>query len=188
MQFNRLKFERVGPFQVTRQVTLVDYEVNTPGKRQEKKIYHINLLKKWNPAPVNSALAFLTTVDPEQSEEDNETDLDLFEWTSEEKVEMIDGVEMPDLILTQKQELAEVMKSYPSVFNVNPGRTTASERYIHVAELAPIRQSYVLGTPSLLSLSLVRSYLSISDNVAQVVGSTPAKLTISQLTQLAEFT
>ena len=32
------------------------------------------------------------------------------------------------------------MKDYPSVFNVNPGRTTASERYIHVAESAHIRQ------------------------------------------------
>ena len=53
---------------------------------------------------------------------------------------MIDGVEMPDLILTQKQDLVKVMKSYPSDFNINPGRTTACEHYIHVAESAPIRQ------------------------------------------------
>ena len=46
MQFNKLKLEWAGPFQVTRQVTPVDYEVETPGRRQEKKVYHINLLKK----------------------------------------------------------------------------------------------------------------------------------------------
>lgn len=106
MQSNKLKLECVGPYQVTRQVTPVDYEVETPGRRQEKKIYHINLLKKWNPALVNSALALLATIDPEQSN-DSESDLDLFEWTSEETVETIDGVEMPDLTPTQKQELAE---------------------------------------------------------------------------------
>lgn len=102
-------------------------------------IYHINLLKNWNPAPVNSALSLLAIIHPEQSEEDSESELDLFEWTSEEKVETIDGVEIPDLTLTRKQELEEVMKSYPSIFNVNP-RTIASEHYIHVAESAPICQ------------------------------------------------
>jgi len=25
----------------------VDYEVETPGRRQKRKIYHVNLMKKW---------------------------------------------------------------------------------------------------------------------------------------------
>lgn len=140
MQSNKLKLEWVGPFQVTRQVTPVDYEVKTPGKHQEKKVYHINLLKKWNPASEHSVSALLATIDPEQSEEDSEFDLDLFEWTSEGTMETIDGLEMPDLTPTQKQELTEVVKSYQSVFNANPGRTSVSEHYIHVAEPTPIRQ------------------------------------------------
>ena len=44
---------------------------------------------------------------------------------------------MPDPTPTQKQKLAEVMKAYPSIFNANPGKTTVSERYIHVADSAP---------------------------------------------------
>ena len=138
-QSNRLKLEWVGPFEVTQQVTPVDYEVETSGKRQEK-VYHINLLKKWNPAPERSASALLATIDPEQSEEDSEFDLDLFEWTSEETMETIDSVEMPDLTPTQKQVLAEVVKSFQDVFNANPGRTSVSEHHIHVAEMTPIRQ------------------------------------------------
>ena len=136
-QSNMLKLEWVGPFQVTQQVTPVDYEVETSGKRQEKVVYHINLLKKWNPAPERSASALLATIDPEQSEEDSEFDLDLFEWTSEETMETIDSVEMPDLTPTQKQVLAEVVKSFQDVFNANPGRTSVSEHHIHVAEMTP---------------------------------------------------
>ena len=37
-----LKLEWVGPYKVTRRVTMVDYEVVI-------HVYHINLMKKWNP-------------------------------------------------------------------------------------------------------------------------------------------
>ena len=30
-----------------RRVSEVDYEVQTPGRRREKKVYHVNSLKKW---------------------------------------------------------------------------------------------------------------------------------------------
>ena len=44
---NKLKLEWAGPYQVSRGLNDVDYEVETPGRRREKKIVHINLLKKW---------------------------------------------------------------------------------------------------------------------------------------------
>ena len=42
---NRLKLQWTGPFKVTRKVGVVDYEIEMPGRRQEKKIYHVNLIK-----------------------------------------------------------------------------------------------------------------------------------------------
>ena len=42
---NPLKLELVGPFTTTKKVTPVDYQVKIPGRRQEEKVYHINLLK-----------------------------------------------------------------------------------------------------------------------------------------------
>ena len=42
----KLKLEWEGPYRITRKVSSVDYEVETPGKRKE--VYHVNLLKKWN--------------------------------------------------------------------------------------------------------------------------------------------
>jgi hypothetical protein len=53
---SKLQLEWAGPYKVTRQVTPVDYEVETPGRCKEKKIYHVNLLKKWHFPPNHSAL------------------------------------------------------------------------------------------------------------------------------------
>lgn len=36
-----------GPYMVNRRVGEVDYEIFTPDKRKEAKIYHVNLLKPW---------------------------------------------------------------------------------------------------------------------------------------------
>ena len=31
-----------------KKVGVVDYEIEMPGRRQERKIYHVNLMKKWH--------------------------------------------------------------------------------------------------------------------------------------------
>jgi len=43
---NRLKLQWTGPCKVTKKLGNVDYEVETPGRRQERKVYHVNLMKK----------------------------------------------------------------------------------------------------------------------------------------------
>ena len=43
----KLQLQWTGPYQIVRKVTPVDVEVEMPGRRQERKIYHANLLKKW---------------------------------------------------------------------------------------------------------------------------------------------
>lgn len=44
---SKLQLKWNGPYKVMRRVSEVDYEVQTPGRRREKKVYHVNLLKKW---------------------------------------------------------------------------------------------------------------------------------------------
>ena len=51
---NRLKLQWTGPYKVTRKVGVVDYEIEMPGRRQEKKIYHVSLMKKWHVTPSQS--------------------------------------------------------------------------------------------------------------------------------------
>ena len=45
---NKLKLQWTGPYKIIRKVGTVNYEIETPGRRQEKKIYHVNLPKKWH--------------------------------------------------------------------------------------------------------------------------------------------
>ena len=44
---NRLKLWWTGPYNELRKVSTVDYEVKMPGRGHEKKVYHVNLIKKW---------------------------------------------------------------------------------------------------------------------------------------------
>ena len=45
MKQNKLKLQWSGPYQITRKVTPVNYKA---GQGQEKKVYHVNCLKKWH--------------------------------------------------------------------------------------------------------------------------------------------
>lgn len=65
---NSLKLEWVGPYTILRKVTSVDYEIEMAGRWKEKRVYHINLLKRWYPAT-----AMLTLGDGEVGD-DEETD------------------------------------------------------------------------------------------------------------------
>ena len=39
------KLHWTGPYKVTSKVGMIDYEIEMPGRRQERKIYHVNLMK-----------------------------------------------------------------------------------------------------------------------------------------------
>ena len=45
---SNLKLEWEGPYRIMSKVSSVHYAVETPGRKKEKKVYHVNLLKKWN--------------------------------------------------------------------------------------------------------------------------------------------
>ena len=63
---SKLQLEWNGPYKVTRRVSEVDYEVQTQGRRREKKVYHVNLLKKWQKP---QTVEVLTALDHGQQEE-----------------------------------------------------------------------------------------------------------------------
>ena len=44
---NKLLAKWQGPYKVVRRMEKVNYEVDIPGARSRKKVYHISLLKKW---------------------------------------------------------------------------------------------------------------------------------------------
>ena len=48
--FNPLKIiiSHSMPYKIIKKVGAVDYEIEMPGRRQERKIYQVNLMKKWH--------------------------------------------------------------------------------------------------------------------------------------------
>ena len=140
---NRLKLEWVGPYTVTRKLTSVDYEVETPGRRSERKIYHVNLLKKWYLCVTTACLALLGT----DSETEREIEIpvtgmrleDNLYSTGESSAVNLDDV-TSNLTVQQQQQLQELMGEFSAIFRETPGRTTVTEHEIHVGDAAPIRQ------------------------------------------------
>ena len=139
MQVNKLKLAWNGPYQILRQVTPVDYEVSTPGRRQEKKIYHINLLKLWR-QPSTPAVPNLLAVIEEMPEDEQ----DLGPWYPDGESEDAEfdesKIQTPGLTAEEREQLMEVVREFASVFSEVPGRTSAAEHVILVGDGVPIRQ------------------------------------------------
>ena len=146
---NRLKLEWVGPYKVTREVTPVDFEVETPGRRSERKIYHINLLKKWYASPLDTCeacLALIAADDTDDQEEEEECPAvkgaadDLYSGGGAGVMPIDLQTVAPNLTGEQQQQLQGLVDDFPSVFQTTPGRTTITQHQIYVGDAAPIRQ------------------------------------------------
>ena len=135
---NRLKLEWTGPYRISKVVTDVDYEVETPGRRKEKKVYHVNLLKKWFPADA-TRLALTANVEQEQ---DGEHMLgEDFPSTGVEDTDQASQWMDVTVELTEPRrlELMSLAEEFPEVFSMKPGRTGVAQHSVHV-DTPPIRQ------------------------------------------------
>lgn len=142
MTQNRLKLKWTGPYRVSRKISDVDYEVETPGRRREKRVYHINLLKKWHDPSVHAQQAALfgkAPVTREPDQEEGEEVEELFLPTQQHELQNV--LDQGDhLRPKQADQLRALANDFPSVFAAKPGRTTLVKHSIHVGNAAPIHQ------------------------------------------------
>lgn len=146
MLHNRLKLEWVGPYRVTRRVTSVDYEVDSPGRYRGKKVYHINLLKRWYPAQPETRTVCLA-LNPCQQEECLEEDIPVTGMIEDDLYPMVGGavdIDMqtmaPNLSETERRQLCDLLQEFAPVMQSTPGRTTIAEHEIYVGDTTPILQ------------------------------------------------
>ena len=130
---SKLQLEWAGPFSITKQVTPVDYEVEMPGRRKTRRIYHVNLLKKWH-TPPNATSLLVILQDP--PEEDEEGDLESYLLPAEDQQLATVG----SLTASQQQELQQLLLEFPDMAGEKLGRTTAVQHEIDVEGATPIRQ------------------------------------------------
>ena len=115
-----------------KKVGRVNYEVNMSDKKKRKRVFHVNLLRKWH-TPMGAFVAL----------ED-----DIADWDSEvpaydSGAGKVDG-QAPNnsdrLTLDQKAELGKVLECFPEVLCNEPGKTTLIEHYIETGLASPLRQ------------------------------------------------
>ena len=71
---NPLQAAYYGPYTVCKKLSDVNYIFNTPGRRKQKQLCHINMLKKYidRDSSVISLVNLVNTVPPEQNQIDSE--------------------------------------------------------------------------------------------------------------------
>ena len=148
---NRLKLKWTGPYNVTRRVSSVDYEVEMLGRRHEKKTYHVNLMKKWYVVASPPQTALLagdfenknSTEEYDSTEEDEWSEVgDYVKFSEQFFPSEVTGTQDVNLNVPEPQEteLKQVLLCYPSVLAKTPGRTTLGKHYINVGDVVPVQQ------------------------------------------------
>ena len=147
---NKLQLEWAGPYKITRKVSPVDVEVDTPGKRSSSKIYHVNLLRKWYSG---SYCCFSLLQDRcgedvplEQTTAEAGVDQAILQLREDEELldwRTLEGAEppqLPGLTTTQKNDILKLLAEFPTVTGGKLGRTTVVEHKVHVEGGQPIHQ------------------------------------------------
>ncbi len=107
-----------GPFEVTRQVGDLDYEVVWTNRSGACQVYHLNLLKKWSEA---ESVMLITVV----SRED-----DLGPEVSTKTQSLALALERDHLSPSQLTDVAKLQAKFSDVFSPLPGRTNLIQHHI----------------------------------------------------------
>ena len=124
---SKLPLEWNGLHKVMRRVAEVDYKVQTPGRRREKKVYHVNLLKKWQkPETVEVFTALDDSQEGHSAESCKEEDLEEFLLHTEKSSGDKDGIKVdinPKPDSQQRFALEELLHKFRYLFMNKSGRT-----------------------------------------------------------------
>ena len=128
---NKLFAHWQGLYCVIRKMGKVNYEINMPNKRKRRKVFHVNMLKKWYPP---EATCFWT-VEEEVSKPDEEESIST--WEAECGV---DPIVNPQLTEQQKRQLLELLTVFEAVTDGRLGRISACQHHVHTKDGPPVRQ------------------------------------------------
>jgi len=128
---NKLLAQWQGPYPVLQQVSPVMYEVNMYDKRKRHRIFHVNMLRKWN-TPITTS--FWSEDIPE--EEQDEVPV----WKESVNATENQPTISEQLDSQQCAELQDLLKKFPGVLQNKSGWTNLAEHTIDTGSAAPIKQ------------------------------------------------
>ena len=119
-----------GPYTITSRIGTVNYEVDMNDKRKRKRIFHINMLKRWR-VPSNSIFFAQDQADSDQNE--------VLVWNDSEGVFDDQPLIGDQLTTEQQQELKLLLGKYSDVLQNLPGKTEVTKHHILTGNATPVR-------------------------------------------------
>ena len=126
---NKLQAQWQGPYQVVKRVSKVDYLVNLHDRRKKNRVYHVNMLRKFE-MPTASAYFAEERAGVDDDPEDIPT------WRDSGNGEFHVGEQLTE---TQQADLHQLLNEFSDVFQCKPGCTSKAEHVIDSGNAAPIR-------------------------------------------------
>lgn len=128
---NKLLAQWQGPYCVLHKTGKVNYEIDMEDKKKRRKIFHVNMLKKWYPSEATSFWAV------EEAESDLDEEESIPTWKGE-----CGAVPTISTKLTeqQKEQLLKMLVEFKTVMSGKVGRTSSCQHLIHLKEALPVRQ------------------------------------------------
>ena len=130
---SKLQAKWQGPVVVTRKISNLDYEVDL-GKHKKKKIYHVNMLRKWYERQTSSFLASRVERIQDLDEQTKLPDVS-------DDVQTWQDVKISNTLTDdQRQCLTMLLEEYSSVLSSEPGRTDIIKHVVVTTDEIPVCQ------------------------------------------------
>ena len=110
---------------MTRRVGFINYEINMVGRRKQRRIFHVNMLRAWNSPTADNYL----------SEEVAAEDVILWGEDASDETPVIND----QLSEVQKKDLQSVLTEFADILRSVPGQTTLAKHQIDVGSSRPIK-------------------------------------------------
>ena len=134
-----------GPYSIEQKVNEVDYLVKTPGRRKERRLCHVNMLKPYHGREGNKTLAMVALNCVARNDEKD------LSFQESEKIGRCVRLKNSDVLLNLEQKLShlpvhekEMLKNLLAEFAVLfpdvPGKTTIAVHDVDVGATPPIKQ------------------------------------------------
>ena len=122
----KLLAEWQGPYTVTRRIGEACYEIQMTDRRKQKRVFHVNMLRKWHPP---TAVSFM-------AEEVRKDVDDVVTWKEDD-----DGTPQigSQLSPAQTRDVEKILQEFSEVLCSKPGRTTVTEHQIDTGQASPVR-------------------------------------------------
>ena len=121
---NKLLTQWQGPYPIIYKTGPADYCVDMYDHRKRKRVFHINMLKKWYPATQPEG------VNPAEQGDEDSLDEDFPSWQP-----ATDTFGAPtlgkQLTTPQQNDLSDLMREFADVFITKPGKTELRNRAPH---------------------------------------------------------